>query len=184
MLEAALSGKSNSPRIMRDPKYGSTIGSLRQVYWSDTVANAVAWWKEHRDEYTPEALETAAPRKRRAPRPRPRNASGPRPRSASGTREVPLQTGQWRRVTIGTVVTFPDERGATIHCMNAGSTVAGAKKFTEDHVAKHGTKREIGARFEVVHARGDALARVRFVGDAEVTWVASREVLENAAAER
>ena len=72
----------------------------------------------------------------------------------------------------------------TIYCANAWRTVRGAKESTEDHVSKHGTKRDIGARFEVVHARGDALARVRFVGDAEVTWVASREVLENAAAER
>jgi len=190
VLEPSLSDKSRFNPDIRDPKYhrpleGAVLQQelLPELYWADTVANAVAWWKEHRDEYTPEALE-----RRRIEEARAKAEAEERERAAAAERarnaEVPLGTGQWRRVTIGTVVTFPDERGATIYCANAWRTVRGAKESTEDHVAKHGTKRDISARFEVVHARGDALARVRFVGDSEVTWVASREVLQNAAAER
>jgi hypothetical protein len=81
-------------------------------------------------------------------------------------------------------VTFPTDQGATQYRLYTGARVPGEKKLIEDWIAKNGTVHDVGSSFEVVEARGDALARVRFAGCAEATWVSSREMNENSAVER
>jgi hypothetical protein len=164
----------------RDPKYRGEHG-LKPEFFSETVANALAWWKEHQQEYTPAAAESrrAAEDRAKAEADQREHAAGvERARNAA----VPLKTGQRRHVTLGSVVTFPTEREATQYCIYAGSPRSA--KAAEDWVSKHGTIHDLGTVFEVVQARGDALARARFLGDSEVVWVSSRQAAENAAAER
>jgi hypothetical protein len=181
----ATSSKSRFAPDPSDPKYQPPPegGGLKDEFFQETVDNALAWWKEHRTEYTPEALE-----RRRAAEARAKAEAEEHERAAAAERErnkqVRLQTGQRRRVTIGTVVTFSTEHDVVQYILYAGTPTPSSQESAADHVAKYGTRRESGALFEVVDARGDCLARARFDGDSEVTWVFSREALENAAAER
>lgn len=165
-----------------DPKYQGGF-RLPDEFFQETVDNALAWWNEHRNEFTPEALE-----RRRTEEALAKAEAEEHERTTAAERArnklVPLRTGQRRRVTLGAVVTFRTEHDAFQYLLYAGSSVPGSKEDAAEHAARYGTSRETGAAFEVVDARGDALAHVRFDGDSEVTWVSSKEALENAAAER
>lgn len=168
-----------------DPKYQPPPegGGLRDEFFQETVDNALAWWAAHRDEYTPEGLE-----RRRAEEARARAEVEERERREAAEREhnarVPLQTGQRRRVTLGAVVTFATDRDAVQYLLHVGSSNRSSVDPAADHAARHGKSHAAGSAFEVVEARGDALARVRFDSDGEVAWASSREALENATAER